>query len=914
MVHRFSFHHLFSAPSVYAERNFRLRRCCAALLTLIFWILPGSFPAIAQDPEFTQKVVGFDRLMTTAMDHGRVPVLVHFEVPDVKTLTSASRSFNRILPTAAYQTARAAADHALASRIEAAADRVLGGLKADSYRVAHRFQTIPFLAASVTPEALVDLAQADDVLRIVADVPVPPLLDDTVGIIGGTESWAKGYTGKGVYVAILDTGILRTHNFFDGKTIVEACFSRLGDCPLGGTEQTGTGSAALHPDTYGGWDHGTHVAGIAAGNYGSLFGVAKDADLIGVQVFSRFDNHEYCNGGDCLLSYTSDQIKGLEHVYQLRTTYNIASVNMSLGGGHYNNQNVCDADNDGTKAAIDNLRAAGIATIIASGNSEYCDGIGAPGCISSAIAVGASSDEDEEVYFSNWHNDLVDLFAPGYHIQSAIGNSDTAFGDKSGTSMAAPHAAGVWAVLRQKNADPSVTEMLNAVATSGVEITTRCIGQTDSKPRVQVDAALDTIAPSIPLSPEGLSGSVGAHDQLNLTWTDKAINETGFKLERKTGSDGTYSEIASLAADITRYTDTELIEGTAYFYRLRSYNAAGDSGYATPCSATPVNRSPDAPVGTAPAAGRSGVDLQPILETGAFSDIDVGAAHLKTRWQLSDSSGFDTVLFNFTSADHLTRVKLPRSIVKAGRTYYWRAIHIDTRSAASDWGSATAFTTKTATDDTDDDGVPDSQEVDSSVDLDGNGTPDNNQTDIKCVNTLVGNSKIGVKKDVNVNSIETTCAIDPDTIADTVNRPGSLPFGLINFRITVPTPGATAQVRVYFETALEEVPKWYTYNEINGWQDYTNHVTFSADRKSAVIQLKDGGYGDTDGVANGIIVDPAGPSSSNSGGGGGGGGGGCFITTAVNDKKSTLITLLGLLGLTCQGWLATLWIRRKFRP
>ena len=86
------------------------------------------------------------------------------------------------------------------------------------------------------------------------------------------------------------------------------------------------------------------------------------------------------------------QLKGLERVYQLLTSYNVAAVNMSLGGGQYFDQATCDRDNKATKAAIDNLRAAGIATVIAAGNSAYTDSMGAPGCISSAVSAGATWD------------------------------------------------------------------------------------------------------------------------------------------------------------------------------------------------------------------------------------------------------------------------------------------------------------------------------------------------------------------------------------------------------------------------------------------------------------------------------------------------------------------------------------------
>jgi hypothetical protein len=85
---------------------------------------------------------------------------------------------------------------------------------------------------------------------------------------------------------------------------------------------------------------------------------------------------------------------------------------------------------------------------------------------------------------------------------------------------------------------------------------------------------------------------------------------------------------------------------------------------------------------------------------------------------------------------------------------------------------------------------------------------------------------------------------------------------------------------------------------LSGWQDYSAHAVFSADRKSVTLSFMDGGFGDADGVANGVIVDPSGvgatiaqpgendppdpDAASDTSGGGGGGGGGCLISTALD--------------------------------
>jgi subtilisin family serine protease len=256
----------------------------------------------------------------------------------------------------------------------------------------------------------------------------------------------------------------------------------------------------------GGCNHGTVVAGIAAGNNGTFYGVAKDASLIAIQVFSRFDSAANCGSATpCTLTYTSDQILGLQQVYALSNTYHIAAVNMSLGSGQYSNQGTCDSNNASIKAIIDTLRSVNIPTIIASGNSGYVNSMSAPGCISSAISVGATFDVAgysnncagnnlgmstvDSILCESDSASFLNLLAPGAEINSSIpGGGYQAW---YGTSMAAPQVAGAWAIMKQKNANLPVTTGLSALSSTGVPIT-------DPRnsiviPRIQINAALGAI-------------------------------------------------------------------------------------------------------------------------------------------------------------------------------------------------------------------------------------------------------------------------------------------------------------------------------------------------------------------------------------------------------------------------------------
>jgi subtilisin family serine protease len=362
---------------------------------------------------------------------------------------------------------------------------VLASLDGLEYRQVRSYDKLPYLALEVAPEALIQLTRAPGVVAVSANTLDTPSLASTLPIINGDDVQALGWTGAGRTVAVLDTGIDADHPFFAGRLVAQACFSGSSGntlCPNGMTTDT---SADIEPGgtlvancagNAGPCEHGTHVAGIAAGSAASDpanapgNGVAPGANIIAVQVFSRFTDSGMSTPcatagatSPCILTSVADQISGLNWVLgQLGTFPTIDAVNMSLGGGM--NTTACDGDT--RKAAIDALLAAGVATVISSGNNGFLNAVGAPGCISTAVTVGATDDADN---VTRNRGTLLDIFAPGSNVDSS--GYDDVYVSKGGTSMAAPHVTGAFAIMREAYPTLTIGQILTFLQTNGVPIT-----------------------------------------------------------------------------------------------------------------------------------------------------------------------------------------------------------------------------------------------------------------------------------------------------------------------------------------------------------------------------------------------------------------------------------------------------------
>ena len=339
-------------------------------------------------------------------------------------------------------------------------------------------------------------------------------------------------TGVGVRAYIIDTGIRSTHQDFGGRVT--------------------SGYTAVNDGR--GWEdcdsHGTHVAGTVGG---TTYGVAKDVTLVPVRVLD-------CNGSGTYAAV----IAGMNWV---RTSHPVGVpgvVNMSLGGGFSSSIN----------SAVDALVNSGITVVVASGNDgsdpywgNACNS--SPGSAASAITVNASTSSDQAASFSNYGS-CTDIYAPGSGVRSATHYSDTSSATFSGTSMAAPHVAGVAARVLQANPAFTPAQVWQAIEDMATPADMRPSMPDDAKTLLYVG----NDGPSVPTPPTNVV-TVAGNQQVAVSWTAPA-SDGGSAITSYTASSTTTDDSCTVSG-ATSCTITGLANWQTYSFTVAAQNEAGTS-------------------------------------------------------------------------------------------------------------------------------------------------------------------------------------------------------------------------------------------------------------------------------------------------------------------------------------------------
>ena len=465
--------------------------------------------------------------------------------------------------------------------IDAVRQRLLARLPRPDDDSIKTFRVLPFVALSLDQAGLAALQSSPELLDItedrfnrLADLPTTP------EVSGAAVKGAAG-DGRGQVIALLDTGVETTHPYLTNKVIYEACFSTRSEaigisslCLDGRTTTVGRAEGACDP-TIPSCANGTQMAGLIAGNGPELTGVAPGAELVSIKVFSLFGGFHFCGPtqNQCIGALDSDIARGLEFLNDYRRSVNLAAVSLGASSTQLSYAN-CDSRFSAIEAAIDLLSIADIPVIVPSGNSANPRAIASPACISNVISVGSSSPQDKISAFTN-RAFYLNLLAPGEAIRTI--NPGGGFTWLSGTHMASAQVAGAWAVLRQRRTQARIPEVLAVLTRTGKEIIDPVTNLT--YPRLQLDAALGALDGLVNPYHEPLNLSITptGDGRLELSWKDRPIPRTGFRISRRIIDREDWRIIGTTGALETQFIDSEIVPGAIHAYRVTTLYEQSES-------------------------------------------------------------------------------------------------------------------------------------------------------------------------------------------------------------------------------------------------------------------------------------------------------------------------------------------------
>lgn len=374
------------------------------------------------------------------------------------------------------------------------AETRLGGAPAETRG---EYSHLPIRLKRFRSLAALNAWAADSQVRAIhLDRLLHPALTYSLPLIEEPAAASEGYIGTGTTVAVIDNGIDYSNAAFGGCTAPGTPAT----CRV--TRSLLVGNATGTTDN----SHGTNVSAIVAG-------VAPGTGIAMLNAFS---------GGS---AHLSDVIAGINWSIANRSTYNIASINMSLSDGSKNTEPCSSASTNPFVTPVANAINAGITVVAAAGNEGYTNALSGPACVSGVISVGA-------VYSANWGGvnwgakicadsttaaDKVTCFSNSgrFLTMLAPGAVITAGGiQESGTSQASPHVAGAVAVLRAAIPSDTLAATQARLTANGIPVTDSRNGLT--KPRLNLRASIrpgnDNFSARFALN--GSSGTTTGNNQL----------------------------------------------------------------------------------------------------------------------------------------------------------------------------------------------------------------------------------------------------------------------------------------------------------------------------------------------------------------------------------------------------------------
>jgi hypothetical protein len=400
-------------------------------------------------------------------------------------------------------------------------------------RITHAFTHVPAIAGTLSREGLEIVRHLNGVQYVQLDERGGGALAQAVPSTGADKvRTALGIRGKGVRVAVLDSGASTTHPAIADSIVAQHCFTSSG-CPPNDTNE---GTSAEDDE-----NHGSNVTGIITSNGtgGLSFGYAPDSEIVAVKVLDR--------GGR---GWVSDWVSGLDWVYDNLGDLKVRIINMSLDtDAMYASAAACDAAQPALASAAAQLTIAGVTLFASSGNAGSTQTMSAPACNTGFIAVGATYDaslgkqpEAADTYqalfgspwpdcsdtttststvtcFTNTGGKRLDLLAPGAILTSAgNGTSNTNY---RGTSQASPSVAGVAALMLECNPALQPATILDILKATGQSVTDARSG--NAFPLIRAEAAVRQACPA----DAGGTSSTGGGTGLGGTTRGGASSTTG---------------------------------------------------------------------------------------------------------------------------------------------------------------------------------------------------------------------------------------------------------------------------------------------------------------------------------------------------------------------------------------------------